>query len=82
VGGGGRCTERETWERGGGEGGEQRRGKDEGEWVYNRVVGLRDFELLGREMEYLTEIGYCLNHDAMYVYTHTHSLSMYIYDNI
>ena len=23
-------------------------------------------QALGREMEYLTEIGYCLNHDAMY----------------
>ena len=36
------------------------------EWIFNRLVGVRDFTLLRSEVEYLTEIGYCLNHDAMY----------------
>ena len=39
---------------------------EEQEWVFNRLVGLKDFDLLRPEIEYLTDIGYCLNHDAMY----------------
>ena len=38
----------------------------EQEWIFNRLVGLKDFDLLRPEIEYLTDIGYCLNHDAMY----------------
>ncbi len=41
----------------------------EQEWVFNRLVGLKDFDLLRPEIEYLTDIGYCLNHDAMYKWT-------------
>ena len=43
-------------------------GKDDdaGEWVMNRLVGLADFDVLRPEVAYLHDIGYCLNHDAMY----------------